>query len=278
MGVYSFENLVIPGINEDGNNIEIHYYSQCPVQLDPAGAGELSLYINCALESSLFGRGLATGAYMYKYTAGETLPWEVNGFATMVFDDDVDAPQPSPVKTSELVHREWHTNALRLDVWADGVFQAERGAAGDDTFPLLGATHWTHEAGIQYLQQWTSVSSDEQIRDLREAFLTRLLNDWGIVRVGNPAAYRNMPLDAQIDLGGGNTVMPYVVNEQANLRAYVRIARDDASPPQTRNGESRIHEGGFRVVAGRGKKKGGGKGGERDAAVGTWRCQLLSHP
>jgi hypothetical protein len=102
---------------------------------------------------------------------------------------------------------------------------------------LQGLEHWTHEAGIQYLRKWTSLKSDFGIRLLRQAFLEMLKDDFGIVEIIDPKEYFEMPLHAQIDLGGGNTILPYVVNEMANFRIRIRANYSDfTNRPQNRIG------------------------------------------
>ena len=105
---------------------------------------------------------------------------------------------------------------------ADGTLPGVPGQSGEDGFGFTKAFHWTHEAGIQYLQRLTSFKSDHDIKMLRQSFLSLLLNDFGIQAVGDPANYFDMPVVNQIDLGGGNTVVPYVVNELANMRILAR--------------------------------------------------------
>ena len=58
---------------------------------------------------------------------------------------------------------------------------------------------------------------------LRHSFLTMLKDDFGVRMVGDPQSYFDMPLTNQIDLGQGNTVMPYVVNKMANLRVMTKF-------------------------------------------------------
>jgi hypothetical protein len=96
--VYSFENLDLPGY-PTGQNFEVFYFSDCPITFDRHGydqKGEptqVSFYINCGCQSSLFGRGTATGQYVYERNmdpaTNKTHGWIVNGFPNMIFDDDV---------------------------------------------------------------------------------------------------------------------------------------------------------------------------------------------
>ena len=66
---------------------------------------------------------------------------------------------------------------------------------------------------------------------LRHSFLTMLKDDFGVRLVGDPQSYFDMPLANQIDLGQGNTVMPYVVNKMANLRIMTKFNYNSSEDP-----------------------------------------------
>ena len=66
---------------------------------------------------------------------------------------------------------------------------------------------------------------------LRHSFLTMLKNDFGVTMVGDPQSYFDMPLANQIDIGQGNTVMPYVVNKMANLRVMTKFNYNSSEDP-----------------------------------------------
>ena len=66
---------------------------------------------------------------------------------------------------------------------------------------------------------------------LRQSFMSMLLEQYGIRSVGNPESYYNMPIANQIDLGQGTTVMPYVVNEMANLRVVTKLDYNSTERP-----------------------------------------------
>ena len=68
-------------------------------------------------------------------------------------------------------------------------------------------------------------------RMLRHSFLTMLKDDFGVRMVGDPQSYFDMPLTNQIDLGQGNTVMPYVVNKMANLRVMTKFNYNSHNDP-----------------------------------------------
>ena len=82
---------------------------------------------------------------------------------------------------------------------------------------------------------------------LRTKFLTCLRDTFGIKIL--PSDYDNIPLDGVIDLGGGNHILPYIVNDDANQRVMTKRGHDGnkvvAMPPG-----SCLHEGGFRLVVG----------------------------
>ena len=66
---------------------------------------------------------------------------------------------------------------------------------------------------------------------LRHSFLTMLKDDFGVRMVGDTQSYFDMPLTNQIDLGQGNTVMPYVVNKMANLRVMTKFNYNSHNDP-----------------------------------------------
>ena len=68
-------------------------------------------------------------------------------------------------------------------------------------------------------------------RMLRQSFMSMLMEQYGIGSVGNPESYYNMPIANQIDLGQGTTVMPYVVNEMANLRVVTKLDYNSVERP-----------------------------------------------
>jgi hypothetical protein len=259
-GMYSIENLNMPGIPGNGENAEIFYFSECPVQFNANGIIDnkphsLATYINCGLQSSLFGRGVSTGQFIVERNMDpltiQTYGWVLNGFTTMVFDDDVTSPESSGVTTTDGLDEDYPHPDLQFVVWADGTLPGiTPGQAGEDAFPILTALHWTHEAGIQYLKQWTSLKADFAIRNLRTSFIKMLRSDFGI-DIPDPDDFLEMPLHTQIDLGGGNTILPYVVNELANLRVLTRADYNDLQYPPEQRVNSRLHEGGFRLLIGR---------------------------
>ena len=58
-----------------------------------------------------------------------------------------------------------------------------------------------------------------------------LKDDFGVRMVGDPLSYFDMALTNQIDLGQGNTVMPYVVNKMANLRVMTKFNYNSHNDP-----------------------------------------------
>ena len=101
---------------------------------------------------------------------------------------------------------------------------------------------------IMYLKGRTSINTDEKILALRKKFLTRLRDSFGIAV--DPDAYDDVPLDGVVDLGGGNHIMAYVLNEDANQRVMTKRGHD-GSKVVAMPRASRLHEGGFRFVVGR---------------------------
>ena len=88
---------------------------------------------------------------------------------------------------------------------------------------------------------------DSEIRALRHSFLVALRDTFGIGLV-RPDDWNDLPLHAQIDLGRGNTVVPYVVNHLSNQRALLKVLPDDGV--EQLGLDSRMHEGGFRLLVG----------------------------
>lgn len=216
----------------------------CVIQVNFYG-DRISFYINCAVESDQFGKGMATGAYIF-YPTKDGTEWTLNGYPSMIFDDQVQNPIASPVYTTlfddDIPHME--TNDWRFSFLADGKISTL--LSGIEAVPYGHFHHYTHEAAIQYFKRRTSLSSDIAIKKLRTRFLKRLHDSFGIDV--NHNQYNDIPLDGVIDLGGGNKILPYVVNEDANQRVMTKRNLDKAiaMPPA-----SRLHEGGFRLVVGR---------------------------
>eukprot|EP01129_Flabellula_baltica_P008773 TRINITY_DN3512_c1_g7_i1.p1 TRINITY_DN3512_c1_g7~~TRINITY_DN3512_c1_g7_i1.p1 ORF type:complete len:1179 (-),score=292.00 TRINITY_DN3512_c1_g7_i1:130-3666(-) len=245
-GYYSFENVEFNG--EFYDNIEIEYYPACPITGNFWSDGatlEQTIIVNCELESTLFGKGLATGTLLYKYVApeGSDPYWNVTGYNVMVFDDHVDFPEESQVNTDLSGDQTFPSTIFA--VWADGILP------GDESlhiFPLLKSYHYTDESAIKYLKGSTSYNTDEKIFELRKQFLYRILNEYGIPV--NPEGFDNIPLDGVVDLGGGNRIQAYEVNDEANFRILSRADLASQSAGVMPKG-SRVREAGFRLVFGR---------------------------
>jgi hypothetical protein len=244
VGVYSFENVNFQDVNEDAN-LQVEYYGECPTPVVKFHGDMVGFYINCPVESDIFGKGMATGGYIFHPSADGT-EWILNGYPSMIFDDVVTAPETSPVYT-RLFDEDWpqiENNDWRFSFIADGTFDTRMG--GTEAVVYGHMHHFTHEAGLYFLKLRTSYNTDERIFNLRKKFLTRLRDKFGIPL--NPDGFDDVPLDGVIDLGGTNHIMAYVVNEQANQRVLTKRNTEEAIIMP--NG-SRLHEGGFRFVVGR---------------------------
>lgn len=244
--MYAFERIRIPGVElvEDAN-LQVEYYGECPTPVVKFYGDVVGFYINCAVESDIFGKGMGSGAYFF-YPSDDGTEWILNGYPSMIFDDQVAFPVKSPVETKifdpEIKHIE--TNDWRFSYIADGKLPTL--LSGVDAVAFGHGHHFTHEAGIDYLKRRTSLDTDEKIFALRKKFLVRLQEDFGIDF--NPDDFDDVPLDGVVDLGGGNRIMAYVVNEASNQRVMTKRGPEDVALMPT---GSRLHEGGFRFVVGR---------------------------
>eukprot|EP00755_Sulcionema_specki_P025104 Sspe_Gene.15544::Locus_5410_Transcript_1_1_Confidence_1.000_Length_3642::g.15544::m.15544 len=244
-GVYVIDNLNIPGLSQD-RKVEVMYFSLCPILIDPAKANQLVTGINCALESSLFGKGIATGS-----SVSTLLPdgrYKLQTGPTMFFDDQVSAPQPSAAVASPPTTYQFQKQAWQFRFSMDGTYPIH--FSSSELFPLTDAHHFTHEAGVDFLKRKTSINTNTLILQLRTQFLERLKTEFGIAQIRCATCYDDVPLDGVVDLGGGNHIVAYEVNEAANFRLtskYLKGSGDWTPMPQG----SRIHEGGFRLLTGR---------------------------
>lgn len=172
----------------------------------------------------------------------------MNGYPSMIFDDQVLAPKKSTVETFLFDDNIplMETNDWRFSFVADGKLGTM--LSGFDAVVFGHGYHFTHEAGLDYLKRRTSINTDEKIFGLRKSFLVRLRDTFGINL--NPDSYDEIPLDGVIDLGGGNKIMAYVVNEAADQRVVTKRGHSGPKVDMMPIG-SRLHEGGFRFVVGR---------------------------
>jgi hypothetical protein len=248
-GVYSFEGFNLPGSILDGSNLEIKYFGECPLDYRPVKTGALGgLYISCAVESNIFGKGIATGGFLHRFN-DDFSQVMVSGYPTMIFDDFVHNPKSIPVRTNYqhyLIPSIQH-NDIRISYVADGTFKTL--LSGVEALPFIKAQHYTNEAVIEYFKFRTSLQTEEKILALRKQFLERLRDEFGIVLI-NPDAYDEIPLDGVIDLGGGTHITGYVVNEDANQRVLTRQSEPNGHTTVFPSA-SFLHEGGFRLVVGR---------------------------
>jgi hypothetical protein len=162
VGLYSFEGVVFPGVNE-GTNLQVEYYGEYPTPIEKIVGDSLSLfYINCAVESTQFGKAKTTGAYIF-YPSEDGTEWILNGYPSMIIGNQVLNPVPSTKQTTlfdgEIPHIQ--TNNWRFSFLADGRFPTL--LSGIEAVSRGHAHHYTHKAGIQYLKLGTSLKTDEDI-------------------------------------------------------------------------------------------------------------------
>ncbi|CAE7041997.1 icd [Symbiodinium natans] len=260
-GLYVHRGLgIIDGLKPNAEDVESIYYADCPFSninypnypsypnpnpLGGSGSATVS-YANCVVGNQILGRGRATGTTIAD-NSGESTTYVIQN--AVFFDDEwPDAPTSSgrvtPLVSQPTFHREFQTDIV---VFADGVLPVSRSRSGADILPYLFAHHYTHEAGIKFLRRWTSFKLDSEIRALRRKFLVALRDTFGIGLV-QPDDWNDTPLHAQIDLGRGNTVVPYEVNHLSNQRALLKVLPDNnVEQPGL---DSRLHEGGFRLLVG----------------------------
>ncbi|KAL3916668.1 MAG: hypothetical protein SGILL_005072 [Bacillariaceae sp.] len=249
VGIYAFERIRIDGVEllEDAN-LQVEYYGECPTPVIKFYNEIVGFYINCAVESDIFGKGMASGAYFF-HPSEDGTEWILNGYPSMIFDDQVNFPVKSTVETfifdPEIKNIE--TNDWRFSFIADGMLPTLQ--SGVEAVAFGHGHHFTHEAGIEYLMKRTSYNTDDKIHALRKKFLSRLKNDFQINL--EPDDYDDIPLDGVIDLGGGNKIMAYVVNEVVNQRIMTKRGPLGVQEPALMPSGSRLHEGGFRFVVGR---------------------------
>merc|ERR1712238_74034 len=213
------------------------------------------MYINCALESNMFGKGVARGVILYDFLNplmvihGQVVP-KVSAYPTMIFDDYMVNPKALSIKTefqAGLIPY-MQSNTVRFSYIADGTYKSQLAAI--ESLPYPKAHHYTHEAAVEFFRRRTTLQSDDAIRSLRRDFLMRLRDDFMISVIGDVGQWNEIPLDGVIDLGGGNKIVGYAVNEDGNQRVLTKQGlpgeKTIALP-----GASRLHEGGFRLVVGR---------------------------
>lgn len=254
-GIYSFEGLKVPGYDEE-SNVMVKYFGECPIDLRPIKTqGLQSMYINCALESNIFGKGVATGIIVYDFinylTIIDNVPVpKVTAYPTMIFDDYNPHPKPLVTKTnlqSQLIPY-MQSNNVRFTFVADGTYNRRLSAI--EALPYSKVHHYTHEAVLEFFKRRTSLTEDEDILGIRKSFLSRLRDEFFISAVGNIDDYDEIPLDGVIDLGGGNKIVGYAVNEYGNQRVLMKQGLP-GDPAVVMPEGSRLHEGGFRLVVGR---------------------------
>jgi len=100
-----------------------------------------------------------------------------------------------------------------------------------------------HEAGVKWFNRWLKWD-ENQIRTFREECLTYFREEMGVSNIA--AAYSSEPAEHQLDLGTGNFITPYTVFKGSKHRIGAAYFGPDIACIH-----GRIHEGGFKVEAGR---------------------------
>lgn len=272
-GVYSFEGVELDGVNKDkvrnclprvlptssvpgvfntiecmfcSQNFEVEYFGECPIQPMPVSSNTVAQYINCALESTLFGKGHTVGGIKVVNNGTHEI---YEAYPTMFFDDQVINPVPSIAKSNEYDEdaiRDFNVNDWQFTIVADGLLPLS--VSQKESMPFSNGFFFTHEAALHFFKfRTTSLQTDQDILALRKSFMARLRSRYGIDV--DPDGFDDIPLDGEIDLGGGNQILAYVVNEAVKMRVLSKMSDNgsvDVMPPG-----ARLHEGGFVLRVGR---------------------------
>jgi len=130
---------------------------------------------------------------------------------------------------------------------------------GLEVHPLSTAAHFPNEAGIKCFQDFTPLKDEASIKAFRADFIEHLRDYVGIKRVLNadlgPELYDDEPIANTIDLGGGNVLVPYALNDAFNQRVVARVTPNSTTDFPDDGGflnpGARVRECGFKLQVGR---------------------------
>jgi len=227
--------------------LDINYFGECPLSHTTMmydGVGDphrISYMQNCAVHNKDLGVGISIGL-MGGFCSNDAEPgFFTTGVATMTFDDnpylfveseDYGAPQTTPDLT------------IMWASLANGVLGITDGRSGILAHPYTKAYHMPNEAALKYFRKWLEWS-DEEIRAFRYEALTWYRDHQEVPSV-RPDFLDSDPLDNSLDLGGGNSIVPYTVTDAAEHHLIGMKGPGGATFTN-----ARVHEFGFALNVGR---------------------------
>jgi len=246
--VYPGEFLIIGGYNVHGvarDSLRMTYAAECPLSVTEnflpgsSSPSRLAYMINCAMNSPELGIGLSVG--LLGAFCSRTNPDFFETFvATISFDDYgselLDPAEGDPIDDGSV---------LMYQTISHGPLRVSLPKAGFQSHPLTNAFHLRNEAGVAFFKNWLNWE-DSRIQYFRHEALQFFKQVMEINSI-NADVFWFDDLGNTLDLGGGNKVEPYIVTEAAQHKLVgMKELMEPSFIPNVR-----IHEGGFRFVAGR---------------------------
>jgi hypothetical protein len=229
------------------HTLDINYFGECPLSHTTMmydGVGDphrISYMQNCAVQSEELGVGISIGL-MGGFCSNDVQPgFFPTGAALMTFDDvpDLYVEEDNYEKPDFLIEQ----SVMWASV-ADGTIPITPGRSGILTHPYTKGYHMPNEAALKYFRKWLSFTDDE-IREFRHEVL-EFYRDHCEVPAINVETQTLEPLDNNIDLGGGNSIIPYTVSDAAEHH-LVGTKRSTGATMTN----ARVHEVGFALNVGR---------------------------
>jgi hypothetical protein len=251
--VYPGEFLLAGHYKMDGVTdkvLDINYFGECPLSHTTMmydGVGDphrISYMQNCAVQSEELGVGISIGM-MGGFCSNDAQPgFFSTGFALMTFDDQpdlwIEEEEYGAPEVEDLI-------VPPFPMWvsvSDGIIPITGGRSGILSKPYTLAYHKPNEAALKYFRKWLSFTDDE-IRAFRHEVLEFFFSHQEVPSVKVDSMTLE-PLDNSIDLGGGNSIIPYTVTDAAEHHLVGR--RSSTGVVMT---NARIHEVGFALNVGR---------------------------
>merc|ERR1719499_765978 len=248
--VYPGEFLVTGHYQVNGvtsKRLDMNYVAECPLSHTSMmydGTGSLhriSYMVNCALDSPELGVGLSVGL-MGGFCSNDEVPgFRYAAVATMSFDDNPDLfieeenyGEPETVPSREVMYASV----------SNGMIPIGAGKSGMLVHPVTRGYRLPNEAATKYFQKWMGWTEDEILQFRLEAM--EFFRDHMEVPSVKPEEMHSEPVDNNIDLGGGNSIVPYTVTE---LAEHHLIGTKQSSGAEW--SDARVHEVGFVLTVGR---------------------------